>query len=221
MIVSHLLQVLGFVAMEPPASLSPADLHTSRLEVVEALTPLDPGHVVRGQYAGYRDEEGVDPSSKTETFVALRAEIDNERWRGVPFFLRTGKSLADSAQLVTLVLRSPAKHDFAELGRSELDSDRVLFDLSDPGAVELRVLSKQPGTGFAVASARMRMELKQDGLLEASERLLLDAMAGTRPSSPTRGRSSACGRSPSPSCRTHPNPSRTRWAHGGRRPQAR
>ena len=98
MIVTHLFQVLGFVAMEPPTSLTPKALRDETAKVFDSMKPLDPDQVVRGQYDGYRSEDGVDPKSKTETFVALEVEIDNWRWAGVPFFLRTGKSLAQSAR---------------------------------------------------------------------------------------------------------------------------
>jgi glucose-6-phosphate 1-dehydrogenase len=96
MIVTHLFQVLGFVAMEPPISLDAAAILDEKVKVFQAMQPLDPARVVRGQYEGYRDEPGVDPASETETFVALEVEIDNWRWAGVPFFLRTGKRLKSS-----------------------------------------------------------------------------------------------------------------------------
>src|SRR6266496_6186352 len=94
MVVTRLLQVLGFVAMEPPASLQPKALVDEKVKVFQAMRPIRPEDVVRGQYDGYREHEGVDPSSDTETFVAGRVEIDNWRWAGVPFFFRTGKRLA-------------------------------------------------------------------------------------------------------------------------------
>jgi glucose-6-phosphate 1-dehydrogenase len=99
MIVTHLFQVLGFVAMEPPTSLDARHLREETAKVFDALRPIDPAHVVRGQYTGYRDEPGVAPGSGTETLAAVRAEIDNWRWAGVPFFLRSGKNLAASHQV--------------------------------------------------------------------------------------------------------------------------
>jgi glucose-6-phosphate 1-dehydrogenase len=108
MIVTHLFQVLGFVAMEPPTSLDARHLHEETAKVFDALKPIDVQHVLRGQYAGYQDEPGVAPGSQTETMAAVRAEIDNWRWAGVPFFLRSGKSLAASRQLVTLGFHAPA-----------------------------------------------------------------------------------------------------------------
>ncbi len=99
MVVSHLFQVLGFIAMEQPTSFDAAPLRDEVHKVFETLQPVDPAHVVRGQYEGYRSEEGVAPDSQTETFVALRVEVENTRWKGVPFYLRTGKCLAQSRQV--------------------------------------------------------------------------------------------------------------------------
>ena len=107
MIVTHLFQVLGFVAMEPPTSLDARHLRDETAKVFGALKPIDPAHVVRGQYTGYTGEPGVAPGSGTETLAAVRAEIDNWRWAGVPFVLRSGKSLAASRQVVTLGFREP------------------------------------------------------------------------------------------------------------------
>src|SRR5580700_2999691 len=102
MIVTHLFQVLGFVAMEPPTSFTAGQLRAEKDKVFDALRPIDVRHVVRGQYDGYRNEKGVAPDSQTETMVAVRAEVENWRWQGVPFFLRSGKSLAASRQVITL-----------------------------------------------------------------------------------------------------------------------
>ena len=108
MVVTHLFQVLGFVAMEPPTSLEATALATEKTKVFDAMPPLRPADVVRGQYDGYRDEEGVKSDSETETFVAVRAEVDNWRWAGVPFFLRTGKRLAESREAITLAFQPAA-----------------------------------------------------------------------------------------------------------------
>jgi glucose-6-phosphate 1-dehydrogenase len=107
MIVTHLFQVLGFVAMEPPTSLDARHLRDEKAKVFDALKPIHPQHVVRGQYEGYHSEPGVAPGSDTETLAAVRAEIDNWRWAGVPFFLRSGKSLGASRQLVALGFHEP------------------------------------------------------------------------------------------------------------------
>ena len=108
MLVTHLFQVAAEVAMEPPASLGALDLQAAREEVIRCFRPLDPAEVVLGQFDGYRDIPGIDPHSHRDTFVAARLWIDTDRWRGVPFYLRTGKRLAASAQRVSLILRDPA-----------------------------------------------------------------------------------------------------------------
>jgi glucose-6-phosphate 1-dehydrogenase len=107
MIVTQLLQVLGLVAMEPPVSLSAKSLRDEKVEVSQTLKPLDVRHVVRGQYDGYRSEPGVAPDPQTETMVAPRAEVDNWRWHGVPFYLRSGKAMGASRQVITLGFHQP------------------------------------------------------------------------------------------------------------------
>src|SRR5580693_7448003 len=102
MLVTHLFQVAAEVAMEPPASLGALDLQAAREKVISAFRPLDPSEVVLGQFDGYRDVPGVAAKSSTDTFVAGRLWIDNPRWHGVPFYLRTGKRLAESRQRVSL-----------------------------------------------------------------------------------------------------------------------
>ncbi len=107
MLVTHLFQVLGFVAMEPPTALTARPLRAEKDKVYDALRPIDVRHVVRGQYEGYRQEPGVAPDSQTETMVALKAEVDNWRWQGVPFFLRSGKSMGAGKQMITLGFHEP------------------------------------------------------------------------------------------------------------------
>src|SRR5579862_4169063 len=107
MIVTHLFQVAAEVAMEPPASLGADDLQAAREKVIRSFRPLNPAEVVLGQFDGYRDVPGVDPQSSRDTFVAARLWIDTDRWRDVPFYLRTGKRMAASAQRVSLILREP------------------------------------------------------------------------------------------------------------------
>jgi glucose-6-phosphate 1-dehydrogenase len=107
MIVAHLLQMLGLVAMEPPVSLSAKSLRDDKVEVFQTLKPLDVRHVVRGRYDGYRSEPGVAPDSQTETMVALRAEVDNWRWHGAPFYLRSGKAMGASRQVITFGFHQP------------------------------------------------------------------------------------------------------------------
>lgn len=119
MLVTHLFQVVAEVAMEPPASFGADDLAAAREAVIGAFRPLEPDDVVLGQFEGYRDIDGVAEDSRTETFVAARLWVDTERWRGVPFLLRTGKQLAASRQQVSLVFRQPDApvHELPALGQ--------------------------------------------------------------------------------------------------------
>ena len=114
MVVNHLFQVLGFMAMEPPTALAPKPIGEEKNKVFRSLSPIEPSHVVRGQYDGYLDEPGVRPHSETETFVALRCEIDNWRWAGVPFYLRTGKRMAQGARVISIAFREPPKSMFPD-----------------------------------------------------------------------------------------------------------
>ena len=107
MVVTHLFQVLGFIAMEPPTSLAAKPLRDEKGKVFDALRPIDLRHVVRGQYEGYRSIHGVPADSDTETMIALRVEVENWRWHGVPFYLRSGKALKASRQTVTLGFDTP------------------------------------------------------------------------------------------------------------------
>ena len=105
MVVTHLFQILGFMAMEPPTALAAGPINEEKNKVFRSMRPLDPSQVVRGQYEGYRDLPGVAPDSDTETLVALRCEIDNWRWAGVPFFLRTGKELGSGERISSIGFR--------------------------------------------------------------------------------------------------------------------
>jgi glucose-6-phosphate 1-dehydrogenase len=182
MVVTHLFQVLGFVAMEPPATLDAKGLRIEKDKVFEALRPVDPRHAIRGQYRGYRSEPGVAARSQTETFVALRVEIDNWRWAGVPFYLRTGKSLAESRQSIALGFREPPLRMFrlAPGERAARRPNELLIEFRDPGAICARFLAKEPGPGLDLREAAMtfRYDSLGETLLEAYERLLHDAMLG-------------------------------------------
>ena len=112
MVVTHLFQILGFMAMEPPTSLEPKPISEEKNKVFRSMVPLDPRNVVRGQFTGYRDEEGVDPELETETFIALKCFIDNWRWADVPFFLRTGKKMAEGQRIISIAFREPPKSMF-------------------------------------------------------------------------------------------------------------
>ena len=178
MVSTHLFQILGAVALEDPGEWSAAAVRRARAAVLADVRPLDPARVVLGQYDGYRDEDDVDADSDVETFVALEAWVDNERWRGVPFFLRTGKAMAETRRTVTLRFRGPDSRVFGD----GLAGDELVLELTDEAQVHVDLLGKRPGPEMELAPATMRLdlgeELPQDEPLEAYERLLLDVLHG-------------------------------------------
>ncbi|HEY5121238.1 MAG TPA: glucose-6-phosphate dehydrogenase, partial [Acidimicrobiales bacterium] len=185
MVVSHLFQVLGFLAMEQPTSLDAGPLRDEVHKVFETLRPIDPTQVVRGQYDGYRDEHGVAADSQTETFVALRAEVENTRWKGVPFYLRTGKCLAQSRQVITIGFDEPVMRLFS-LGEHapRWRGNKLVVDFADPGSIHAHFLAKEPGPRMHLDSAEMTFHYKDSfqsaNHLEAYEHLILEAMLGNR-----------------------------------------
>ena len=185
MVVTHLFQILGFMAMEPPTSLEPAPISEEKNKVFRSMLPVQPHNVVRGQYNGYRSEEGVDPESETETFIALKCFIDNWRWAGVPFFLRTGKRLAEGQRIISIAFREPPKSMFpAGSGVGAQGPDHLTFDLADASKMSLSFYGKRPGPGMRLDKLSLQFAMHDTGLLgevlEAYERLILDAMRGDR-----------------------------------------
>ncbi len=185
MVVTHLFQVLGFLAMEQPTSLDAGPLRDEVHKVFQTLRPIDPAQVVRGQYDGFRDEHGVAADSQTETFVALRAEVENTRWKGVPFYLRTGKCLAQSRQVITIGFDEPVMRLFP-LGEHEprWRGNKLVVDFADPGSIHAHFLAKEPGPRMHLDSAEMTFHYKDSfqaaNNLEAYEHLILEAMLGNR-----------------------------------------
>ena len=185
MVVTHLFQILGFMAMEPPTSLEPAPISEEKNKVFRSMSPIDPKDVVRGQYTGYRSEEGVDPTSDTETFIALKCVIDNWRWAGVPFFLRTGKRMAEGQRIISIAFREPPKSMFpGGSGVGAQGPDHLTFDLADASKMSLSFYGKRPGPGMRLDKLSLQFAMNDTGLigdvLEAYERLILDAMRGDR-----------------------------------------
>ncbi|MGH9087595.1 MAG: glucose-6-phosphate dehydrogenase [Acidimicrobiales bacterium] len=183
MVVTHLFQILAFVAMEPPTALASDAINEEKDKVFRSLLPLDVHQVVRGQYRGYRSTPGVAPDSDTETFVALRCELDNWRWSGVPFYLRTGKGMAAGARIVSIAFREPPKSMFpAGAGVGAHGPDHLTFDLADDARLSLSFYGKRPGPGMQLdkLSLQLAFEETEHGrdVLEAYERLLHDAMSG-------------------------------------------
>jgi glucose-6-phosphate 1-dehydrogenase len=183
MVVTHLFQILAFMAMEAPTALEPRPISEEKNKVFRSMLPLDPREVVRGQFVGYRTEEGVDPESDTETFIALKCAIDNWRWAGVPFFLRTGKRMAEGQRIISIAFREPPRSMFpAGSGVGAQGPDHLTFDLADASKVSLSFYGKRPGPGMRLDKLSMQFALNETGwigdVLEAYERLILDAMRG-------------------------------------------
>ena len=183
MVVTHLFQVMAFVAMEPPTALEPRSISEEKNKVFRSLEPILPEDAVRGQYTGYRDEPGVHPDSDTETFIALRARIDNWRWAGVPFYLRTGKRLAEGMRIISIAFKEAPKSMFPSgSGIGSQGPDHLTFDLADESKVSLSFYGKRPGPGMRLDKLSMQFSTKETSragdVLEAYERLILDAMRG-------------------------------------------
>ncbi|WP_375401595.1 glucose-6-phosphate dehydrogenase [uncultured Amnibacterium sp.] len=183
MVVTHLFQVLAFVAMEAPTALEPRAISEEKNKVFRSMLPVDPQNVVRGQVHGYRDMPGVAPESDTETFVALKCEIDNWRWAGVPFYLRTGKKLAEGQRIISIAFKEPPQSMFPPgSGLGTKGPDHLTFDLADAAKMSLSFYGKRPGPGMRLDKISMQFEMQEaEGardMLEAYERLILDAMRG-------------------------------------------
>jgi glucose-6-phosphate 1-dehydrogenase len=185
MVVTHLFQILAFMAMEPPTALAPDPISEEKNKVFRSMLPLQPTDVVRGQYIGYRGEPGVHKESDTETFIALRCFIDNWRWAGVPFYLRTGKRLAEGQRIISIAFREPPKSMFpVGSGVGAQGPDHLTFDLADRSKVSLSFYGKRPGPGMRLDKLSLQFAMHDTGwsgeALEAYERLILDAMRGDR-----------------------------------------
>jgi len=184
MVVTHLMQILAFVAMEPPTALASLPITEEKNKVFRSMVPLDPAQVVRGQYEGYPEEIGVEESS-TETFIALKCELDNWRWNGVPFYLRTGKRMGEGARIISIAFREPPQSMFPAHSRvGRYGPDHLTFDLDESSRVSLSFYGKRPGMGMLLDKVSMQFSLEgseySDDTLEAYERLIRDAMAGDR-----------------------------------------
>jgi glucose-6-phosphate 1-dehydrogenase len=184
MVVTHLLHVLGFIATEPPSRLDAQSLRDATREVFDAIKPLDATRAIFGQYDGYRAEPGVATDSKVETFAALEVLIDNERWSGVPFQLRTGKALAQSRHTLTLGFKKPARRMFKlpDDAPSAARPNEISFELSEPGVIWIDFLAKRPGASMGLGPASLTFRYGDSfdiaNELRGYERLLHDTMVG-------------------------------------------
>jgi glucose-6-phosphate 1-dehydrogenase len=194
MVQNHLLQLLAIVAMEPPQSMEADAVRDEKLRVLRALKPLTEdalhGSVVRGQYRsgtirgetvpGYLDEPGISPHSTTETFIALRAEVNNWRWAGVPFFLRTGKRLASRVAEIVITFK-PVPH--SALGPAALHpgSNQLSIQLQPDDSIQMSALAKHPGLDMTLQKVHLDLAFNRffvQERMEAYQRLLLDVIAG-------------------------------------------
>jgi glucose-6-phosphate 1-dehydrogenase len=178
---NHLLQVLAIVAMEPPsAGADPDPIRDAKLDLFKAIPDINPNRYVRGQYEGYREIEGVDPNSTTETFVALRLDINNWRWSGVPFFVRAGKEMPERVTEVRVILQNPPAVGIGADGPTPETDEIVVRIDPDPGASVL-LEAKQPGEE-ALRRVHLDLLFQQQfgGQPGPYERLLSDALAGNQ-----------------------------------------
>jgi glucose-6-phosphate 1-dehydrogenase len=174
---NHLLQLIGLFASEPPVTADADGLRDKRVEVFRAMPSADPKHYIRGQYDGYLSVPGVSPGSQTETYAALRLEIDNWRWSGVPFFIRAGKALAETATEIRIVFKRPPRIAF-DLNVSPYPDEFIMRIDPNPGA-DLVVQAKKPGAQ-ALRTVDLSLIFSEElgDLPEPYERLLGDALKG-------------------------------------------
>jgi glucose-6-phosphate 1-dehydrogenase len=182
MISTHLFQVMTFVAMEPPVSFEPDRLRDETVKALRSTEIAGVDRVVRGQYAGYREEPGVAPDSTTETFSAMQLDLDNWRWADVPFYLRTGKGLADKVSEITLKFK---KVPFNVLRGSDMDlpmRDHLTVRVQPNEGITIAFNAKRPGPGMQLGRVAMEFDYAEDfpqtEILDAYELLILEAMRG-------------------------------------------
>lgn len=183
MVVTHLLQVMAFVVMEPPTALEPRAISEEKNKVFRSMLPIKTSNVVRGQYSGYRQEDGVSKDSDTETFIALKVGVDNWRWAGVPIYLRTGKKMAEGIRIISIAFKEAPRTMFPPgSGVGTQGPDHLTFDLADNSKVSLSFYGKRPGPGMKLDKVSMQFSTQEidtaADVLEAYERLILDAMRG-------------------------------------------
>ena len=177
-IQNHLFQIVALLAMEPPAGRDFGAVHNEKAKVFQAMRPLKRADLVRGQYAGYHREPGVSKRSDVETFCALRLFIDSWRWEGVPWYLRSGKCLAENATEVLVQLKPPPQKLFADSEPPNGRSNYLRFRLSPNAAIALAARVKLAGKEFTGEQRELYMSEEQPDEQSPYERLLGDAMAG-------------------------------------------
>ncbi|HLS81491.1 MAG TPA: glucose-6-phosphate dehydrogenase [Steroidobacter sp.] len=173
---NHLLQVATLLAIDAPSSNAADAIRDEKLRVFKAMRPLDPAQVVRGQFAGYREEKGVAPDSQVETFAALRLNIDTPRWSGVPFYIRTGKCLPVTTTNVRVVMRRPEQIIFDDVAASP--PNYFCFGLSPDVVISIGARVKAPGEAMVGAETQLIVRRNPSDSMRPYERLLGDAMRG-------------------------------------------
>jgi glucose-6-phosphate 1-dehydrogenase len=178
-VVNHLMQLLAAAAMEPPAGGDPDTLKDAKFAVFRSIADADPAHYVRGQYDGYREIDGVAPDSNTETYAALRLEIDNWRWAGVPFFIRTGKRLPVTQTELRLVFKHPPKLQFIKVGHRRPQPSQIVFKIDPTTGIRL-ILDAHRADKPGPTEIQLDMEFAQEGGEDATpyEVLLHAALVG-------------------------------------------
>lgn len=180
MLQSHVLQLLTLTALEPPSAFNARALRDEKVKVLQAVRPIALDDGVWGQYRGYRDERGVAPGSNTPTYIALKLYVDNWRWQGVPFYLRSGKKLAQKATEITLQFKPVPHSMFAQ--DAGLAPNRLSLSIQPDEGLHLCIETKIPGAGMRAAPVVMDFHFGEQfgahSLPEAYERLLLDAVQG-------------------------------------------
>jgi glucose-6-phosphate 1-dehydrogenase len=196
MLQNHLLQLLTLVAMEPPPALEADALRDEKVKVLRSIRPIAKqalhAHAFRAQYGpgmingvavpGYQNEAGVERNSVTETYVAAKFYVDNWRWRGVPFYLRTGKRLAKSQSMIALRFRHPPQQLFRETPLEFLEPNWILLSLQPSESMHMEIHSKQPGLGMQTHTIQLNASYRhgREVKLDAYQALLLDIMEGDR-----------------------------------------
>jgi glucose-6-phosphate 1-dehydrogenase len=176
---NHLLQMVSLLTMEPPASNNQQAFFDEKVKVFRAMRSLEPGNVVRGQVEGYRMENGVDPDSDTETFAAMKLEIDSWRWSGVPFYIRAGKSLGATLTEAVVQFKQPPRMLFTE-GDHTPDPSRLRFEMKPKDMITLTMQAKMPGPDLISQAVDMDVKYpkSEERHQEAYERLIGDALNG-------------------------------------------
>jgi glucose-6-phosphate 1-dehydrogenase len=173
---NHLVQILAFLALEPPVNSGGEALRDEKVKVLKSIRPLRPENVVRGQFRGYRQEKGVAPDSKVETFAAMRLEVDSWRWAGVPFYMRAGKNLPVTATEVVVDLRPPPTHVFGDLGPEQ--PNYLRFRVSPDVSIAIGAHAKKVGPTMQGREVELFVSQQQGDEMDAYARLISEALIG-------------------------------------------